>query len=147
MVIAFLKGLYPPPVTARVPPLITIAPVTNTWPLATDEFKSTSPAFTVNAPVNMLAPEKTTVPLFVASPTVTLLAPPLIMPLKVTVFVVAAAISLVPEPKVMLLLIVLAPVHNKVPPLIVTVPVERLVPLVPPVATDKAPPEMEVPPV
>ena len=84
----------------------------------------------------------------VASPTVRLLAPPPITPLKVTVLVDWTAILFVPAPKVMALLMVLPVVlPNSTPPSIVTVPLERFVPLVPPVATDNTPAAIVVPPV
>ena len=45
-----------------------------------------------------------------------------------------------------LVIVELLPVFSKVPPLMVIAPVERLVPLAPPVDTDKTPPVIVVPP-
>ena len=97
----------------------------------------------------MLALEKLTIPLLVESPTTNAPVPdPEIKPLKVTVSPVAAAISLLPVLKVMLLVIVLPEaLPNKVPPPRVTVPVDKLLLLAPPVATDTVPPLIVVPPV
>ena len=93
----------------------------------------------------MFAPDRLTVPVFVKSPTVSAL--PEITPLKLAVVFATAEITLVPAPKVMLLLIVLVAVSTSVPPLMVTPPVDRLDPLAPPEATLKVPALIVVPPV
>ena len=88
-----------------------------------------------------MALEKLTVPVLVESPTLKVPVPaPVIRPLKITLVLAAAAILLLPVAKVMALLIVLPVVlPSNEPPPIVTVPDDRLLPLAPPVATDKVP--------
>ena len=96
----------------------------------------------------MLAADKITVPSLVVSPMLKAPVPaPEIMPPKVAVWPSAAAILLAPVVRAMVLVMVLVAVFNKVPPPRVTPPVERWLPLAPPEATDKVPPETVVPPV
>ena len=105
---------------------------------------------TVKPPVKVLAPDNTMPPLLVALPKLSVPVPdPEIMPLKVTVSPVPAAIALAPALKVMALLMVtvLAGLTNKEPPPMVKAPDERWLLLAPPEATDKIPPLMVVPPV
>ena len=74
-------------------------------------------------------------PLLVESPEVKAPVEPEIKPVIVAVTPVTAAISLVvPEPKMMALLIVLVVVSTSAPPLIVTDPDDKFVPLAPPEA-------------
>ena len=105
---------------------------------------------TVKPPVKVLAPDNTMPPLLVALPKFSVPVPdPEIMPIKVTVSPVPAAIALAPALKVMALLMVtvLAGLTNKEPPPMVKAPDERWLLLAPPEATDKIPPLMVVPPV
>ena len=86
-------------------------------------------------------------PVLVLLPKVTLALLPLITPLKVALTpALAAMIFAVLELKAMALLIVLLAFNNKVPPLMVTLALDKLVALVPPEETDKAPPLIVVPP-
>ena len=79
--------------------------------------------------------------------TLALLSLPLIASLKVALTPVLATIVLVLlEFKAMALLIVLLAFNFKVPPLMMTPPVDKLVPLIPPEDTDKVPPLILVPP-
>ena len=94
----------------------------------------------------MLAPVNTTVPVLAPLPIVSAPVPEMI-PLRVAVWAADAAMVLVPAVRVIVLLIVPVVLANKVPPPRVTVPVDRFVPEVPPVATDKVPPLIVVPPV
>ena len=91
-------------------------------------------------------PERVMVPVFVLSPKVTLALLPLITPLKVAPTPVLAAMAFVVPDKMMAFLILLLAFNNKVPPLMVTLPVDKLVSLVPPEETDKVPPLIVVPP-
>ena len=103
----------------------------------------------VTPPVKVLAPDNTMPPLLVALPKLSVPVPdPEIIPLKVTVSPVPAAIALAPVLKVMALLIVtvLAGLTNKEPPPRVKAPDERWLLLAPPDATDKIPPLMVVAP-
>ena len=88
------------------------------------------------------------VPVLVPSPKMTLALLPLITPPKVTLIpALAAILFVVPELKVMVLLIVLPSVfNNKAPPLMVTPPVDKLVFSTPPDETDNVPPLIVVPP-
>ena len=84
----------------------------------------------------------------VESPDVKVPVAPEINPVIVAVTPVVAAISfVVPEPKVIALLSELVVVSTSAPPLMVTVPEDKFVPLTPPDATFKAPALIVVPPV
>ena len=85
----------------------------------------------------------------VESPTAKAPVPePEITLLKVAVTPLAAAILLAPVANVIVLVTVFPSVlRSNVPPPIVTAPVDRFVPLAPPVATDKIPLLILVPPV
>ena len=88
------------------------------------------------------------VPVLVLLPKVTLALLPLITPLKVVLVTALAAMKFVLlELRVMALLIVLLAVNNKVPPLMVTLPIDKFVPLVPPVEITKVAALIVVPPV
>ncbi len=94
-----------------------------------------------------MAPDKITIPSLVVSPTVRAPVPvPEIMPLKVPVWASATAILLAPVLRVMALLMVLVAVFKSDPPLRVTPPLDKWLPLAPPEATDNTPPLMAVPP-
>ena len=86
------------------------------------------------APVSVLLP-KLTLPI------------PLITPLKEGLIpVLAAIVFVVPALKAMALLIVLLAFNFKVPPMMVTPPVDKLEPISPPEETDKVPDIIVVPP-
>ena len=72
---------------------------------------------------------------------------PEMMPLKVAVVLGAAAILLLPAPRVIALVIVLVAVSNNAPPAIVMALVDKLEPLAPPELTAKVPALMVVVPV
>ena len=125
-------------------PLLVMAPAPKTPPV----FSCKLAEAMVVPPVYMLLLVKMTVPLLVESPTVSAPVPaPEMMPLKVAVLVVPAASLFAPVVSAMALLMVLVAMFNKEPPPSVTPPDERWLPLAPPEATDKVPPEMVVPPV
>ena len=93
-----------------------------------------------------MAAENTTTPSLVESPATNAPVPaPEIPPLKVAVLVVAAASLFVPVVNTIVLLMVLEAVFNKVPLARVMLPDDKLLPLVPPEATDKVTPLMVVP--
>ena len=106
------------------------------------------PALMVTPPLKVFVPEKLTVPLLVESPITNAPVPaPETTPLKVVVTPDAAAILFVPVARVIALVIVLFALTSKIPPPIVTVPVDRFDPLTPPEATDIVPALIVVPPV
>ena len=108
----------------------------------------TVPPETVLPPEYVLAPDKTTTPLLVLSPRVNAPVPaPEIRPSNVAVLVVAAAILLAPELKIMAFEMVLVAVFINVAPAKVTSPVDKWVPLLPPDPTDKTMPVTVAPPV
>ena len=95
-----------------------------------------------------MAPVRAMVPVFVASPKVTLALLPVITPPRVTLTsALATILFVVPELKLMALVIVLPLVfNNKAPPSMVTLLVDKLVSLVPPEEIDKVPPLIVVTP-
>ena len=86
--------------------------------------------------------------MYVLSPKVTLALLPLSTLLKVALIPALAEMTfVVPELNVMALLIVLLAFNTKAPPLRVTLPVDKLVPLSPPEVITKVAPLIVVPPV
>ena len=132
----------------KVPPARVMLPDDKLLPLVPPEATDKVMPVAVTPPVKVLAADNTMPPLLVASPKLNTPVPaPEMMPLKVAVLLVAAASLLAPVFSVMALLMVLVAVFNKVPPARVMLPDDKLLPLAPPEATDKAPPLMVVPPV
>ena len=134
-------------VANNVPPLIVTVPVDKLEPEAPPEETDNVPPAIDMPPINILLPENITIPLLVASPTARAPVPaPEMVLVKVIVVPVAAAILLLPLANVIVLVMVLVVLPNNVPPPMVTAPVDKLEPLAPPVANDKVPPLMMVPP-